>query len=120
MDQMSLNLLKDYLTGATQKVKWNNSFSSERPINFGVRQGSILGPTLFITFISQVYRYCLRDLDNAAMVGYADDNNGLVGAHRDEPIGTKAELITARLIAFSARHGLAINAAKTQVMGPQT
>ena len=118
MDSRSLDLLGDYFNGATQLVKWNDSYSNELPVRYGVRQGSILGPTLFITFISQVYKYCLDGLENAAMIGYADDNNGLVGTPKTEAPEEKTELLTARLVAFSARHGLALNASKTQIMAP--
>ena len=47
-------------------------------VPYGGRQGSILGPTLFIIFMSGAFRYCLKDLENAVMVGFADDNTGNV------------------------------------------
>ena len=41
-------LIRDYLCGGKQVVLWNDSASSKRTIKYGVRQGSILGPLLYI------------------------------------------------------------------------
>ena len=42
-----LNLLEFWLSGCYSCVKWFNDLSNLFPINFGVRQGSVLSPTLF-------------------------------------------------------------------------
>ena len=63
------HLLRNYLTGRTQRVKINNSFSDGYPSPSDVPQGSILGP-LFILM-------CIKDLPNAVFssvaVLFADD-----------------------------------------------
>ena len=62
---------KDYLTHHFQQVKCNGIYSTFQLIKFGVPQGSILGPLLFLLYIN--------DLPNSSalleFVLFADDCN---------------------------------------------
>ena len=64
----SLNLLKSYLNGRSQFVKINNSSSAYMEIEFGVPQGSILGPLLFLIYIND-----LPNASNFFIRLFADD-----------------------------------------------
>ena len=58
-----------YLTGRTQSISVNDTISEPVPIQFGVSQGSVLGPLLFIMYINNLplaVRACSKEL-------YADD-----------------------------------------------
>ena len=65
----ALKLIYDYLSNRKQRVKINETFSSWKDIEFGVPQGSILGPLLSNIHLCDLF-YFLEDLDVAS---YADD-----------------------------------------------
>ena len=58
-----------YLTGRMQSISVNGTISEPMPIQFGVSQGSVLGPLLFKMYINNLplaVRACSMEL-------YADD-----------------------------------------------
>ena len=65
----ALKLIHDYLSNRKQRVKVNDTYSSWKDIFYGIPQGSILGPLLFIINLCDLF-YFLEDSDIAS---YADD-----------------------------------------------
>ena len=65
----ALKLVYDYLLYRKQRAKINEAFSSWKNIEYGVSQGSILGPRLFDIQLCDLF-YIFEDLDTAS---YADD-----------------------------------------------
>ena len=69
----ALDWFISYLSGREQYVDWNGKTSDKLPILFGVPQGSILGPLLFLIYIND-----LSTSSNAKCVLFADDSNLLI------------------------------------------
>ena len=65
-----LRWFRSYLSGRTQRVVINSSFSSWQPICAGVPQGSVLGPLLFLVFINDLFDVVSNNLDI-----FADDSS---------------------------------------------
>ena len=81
-----LDWIGSYLTGRSQKVAVNDNFSSEQGLNYGVPQGSLCGPLLFLHYMSPLGDLCRES--GVEFQGYADDTQnwlsfipGQVGSH---------------------------------------
>ncbi|CAF2088983.1 unnamed protein product [Rotaria magnacalcarata] len=105
---------ENYLSGRTQSVKLNNTTSHQNVIEFGVPQGSILGPILFLIYINDI----VKNLRNCIVVMYADDiqliHKGKLGEIENIIKNTEENLN--RLKRRYDYLGLKINANKTQCM----
>lgn len=69
------DLFRSYLTNRTQLVSIDGLNSSEKYLHFGVPQGSVLGPTLFLIYVNEL---CDLSIPNCKIITYADDTVLLV------------------------------------------
>ena len=70
IDGVMLKFIINYLQGRKQRVVIGGHQSELRSVNFGVPQGSIIGPLLFVLFINDMHK-CVSPGTNIAL--YADD-----------------------------------------------
>ena len=69
-------ILINYLEGRQQQVKIGNTLSESRDITYGVPQGSILGPLLFLIFINDLP----RNIQRCKTLLFADDTTLYAGS----------------------------------------
>ena len=108
----ALQWFDNYLTGRTQTVCVNGTSSQPMDLNFGVPQGSVLGPLLFLIFINDLPN-CVKQ---SKIVLYADDT-ALFFANKD--VMTIERVLLEELNSLNNwfhENGVIVNCSKTNVM----
>ena len=107
-DKKSLSFISAYLNNRKQKTKVGSEFSDFLKILFGVPQGSVLQPILFIMFIADLF-FINNDTDFAS---YADDTTPYVcGQNVFEVIGFLESKVT-NVFKWFHENGLIANSSK--------
>jgi hypothetical protein len=109
----ALTWFADYLRGGSQCVVWNGEVCGYVWVAFGVRQGSILGPILFLIHVANLTEY-LGTEDSSVV--YADDSNAWCIANTWTEVKRGLEVISDRFACWAKGNGLVLNASKTQVL----
>ena len=109
---VALNWLQSSLPTREQFVSVNNKESDKRTIKYGVPQGSILGPLLFVIYINDIPKIC----DIAKFVLYADDANIIISGENMMDIEEKCNILLHALSAWVKSNGLLLNLKKTIYM----
>lgn len=107
-----LEWFKSYLSDRAFKVKICNTFSQPTQISYGVPQGSILGPLLFIIYVNDM----LSVLKHSTGYQYADDT-AIIVTHRE--LQTAVQTMQSEfneVVRWCHDNGLIINANKTKLM----
>ncbi len=120
----------NYLTNRQQQVQYNGGRSTFLPVKYGVPQGSILGPLLFLVLVADLPSRIggsssgggggsSSGRDNTLEVGfsaYADDALCWVAGKTPEEVGTKLEELSDIIVSYTSENFLALNESKTQVL----
>ena len=101
------NLLSSYLSGRKQCTSFQGETSGLESVEFGVPQGSVLGPLLFLLYINDIVN-CINS-GYCQLVLYADDTNVFViDVSRDAAI-QKANSLLQKINEFMKSNLLHIN-----------
>lgn len=106
----ALNIFSDYLTNRTQRVKIKDKISQPSLLSFGVPQGSVLGPTLFLLYVNQL---CQFRYPGCTVFAYADDTALLVEGVDWPDVERKADEILRLVTKWLAHNLLTLNVLKT-------
>ena len=85
---------KSYLTNRKQYVSMNGADSSCRDMEYGVPQGSILGPLLFVLYINDLPGISTL----AKFILYADDANIIISGNNIYEIEDQLNLLSQSLV----------------------
>ena len=105
------SLIKDYFTNRSQKTYANNSQSSIQPLNYGVPQGSILGPLFFTLYIND-----LPKIVSSNMLLYADDSVIFESSNDESKLYSQLQTDLNLIKYWCDLHKLTINVKKTKAV----
>jgi hypothetical protein len=107
----ALDWFCSYLSGRTQQVDINGTLSDRLDISYGVLQGSILGPLLFLCYINDIYT-----ATNLATFLFADDTTCLAEHNDLNELVKFVNVELKKLANWLRANKMAINISKTNFM----
>lgn len=106
----ALRLIESYLTGRTQYVKIDGCLSNPMPVTYGVPQGTVLGPILFLIYINGLF-----NIETVGCISsFADDTVILYTANTWAELKIKAEEDLKKIKTWFDEKYLTINFSKTK------
>ena len=102
----------NYLRNGKQRVKINSSYSDWSDLLFGVPQGSILGPLLFIIFICDLFYF----EENVDIASYADDNTPYCASHDIQTTINTLQDSSVKLFDWFPKNSITANANKCHLL----
>ena len=106
-----------FLKGRTMRVKVNSAYSEVFELQFGVPQGSVLGPILFNIYIRSIYKHI--ELNGFCIKGFADDHQLYISFTPEFQyffLGDKIRCVMDRIDEWMNCFFLQLNQSKTQII----
>ena len=109
------DLIKSYLSNRKQYVKIGTQESNKLVVKYGVPQGCVLGPLLFLLYINDL-KNAISSKENYEIILYADDTNIFIACESLELARTAANEILSEINTYMACNLLHINLDKSCFM----
>ena len=103
------NLLTSYLSNRKQFTNFQQILSDECSVEYGVPQGSVLGPLLFLIYINDI----VNCTDLGTFVLFADDTNIFVSGRSKADAYKNANLVLNNVSEYMIKNQLHINMSKS-------
>ena len=103
-----LELIKSYLSSCKQITKFDDVMSDAENILFGVPQGSVLGPLLFLIYINDI----VHSSTQGEFVIFADDTNIFIAAKTKKEAYNVSNHVLRSIYAYMHANQLHINLSK--------
>ena len=110
IEGVELSWFESYLSNRKQYTVYQNCKSSLKSVNFGVPQGSILGPLLFLVFINDLP----LSVNNVEFILYADDTTVFITGGSIIELEQRANAALAGINFWMIANRLTLNSKKTQ------
>jgi hypothetical protein len=108
---LSNKWFKSYLSNRCQYTNIKNSRSEIKQINYGVPQGSVLGPILFLVYINDIH--FATDLK---VLSFADDTTLYHSCHNPNQLEKHMNLELVKIYKWLCSNRLTLNITKTRYM----
>ena len=109
---IALNWFRSYIGSRKQRTRIGDAFSNDLYNNYGVPQGSTLGPTLFLLYINGL---CELDI-GANIISYADDTALIFESNSWESVYNKAAAAMKNVKDWLDYNLLTLNVDKTKLV----
>lgn len=111
VSDIAVSWFKSYLQGRTQTTKINDTYSNSEKIDYGVPQGSILGPLLFLIYVNDFQR-CHSEIS----IQYADDTSIIISDKQIPTLAEKCKIVLNEIYTWLNANKLSLNLSKTSYL----
>lgn len=109
---IAFKLIKSFLSRRIQCTKIHNSISDNQYISFGVPQGTVLGPLLFVLYINDLFKLKIH----GKFTAYADDTAIIISGKTWNEVTTFANSDLKKIKSWMDANLLSLNLEKTIVL----